>query len=1332
MIKAKRSVVWTSALIVGILLLLFLIRQDAFAAGSSAQMLKKVEAGEEEEEEPVEIEELRAFAASGCVQVGSTYRSQISVYPTLEDFSVLEWESEDETIAVPDGQGNIIGVSEGLTRIHVSTKDGKKKCTFSILVVSEQGIPIDEDHFPDEAFRSYVSEYYDAKPDDFLTFSEIQIVNGLMEDFDWSTVSSLKGIEYFPRLHHIGGINLTVKELDLSYNLNLMHFVCENGHIEELCFGENQTITQIACINSHVKKLDVSGCSNLNRLECMDNELEELDLSGCEWIDLLRCQNNQLKTFVLDGKERVHEIDLSNNKLEELRITDCPHLMELTLKENELKKVVLSGCESIETLDCSNNQLTSLFLEDNIRLVEIRCSNNQLKTLDLRNLGEERRVPLSVFCDHNLLEELYIADVVYLDCSYNQLMGLSLEKNEQLETLICSYNLLTSLDLSEYTTRIGTLVCDHNDLIELKGIGTVTTLDCSYNRLRELSYFGGWTATLNCSHNMLESLDLTNCTGANELICDDNQLTELNLRQFFSVKKISAVNNKIRCVDLRNIPDLESCDLDDSTIIVDADHGLGWREQNGNTYYIEEIGLWPIYTRVVTGWKEISGTEYFFTPEGVLVEGAIRLNEVTIRALELGLTLWDTETLTAVTDPVDFPTDSLTWSSENEDIVKVDATGKVTPVSIGSTFITVSSAYDIGVSYTIPVTVREILSLETQQMDLMPGEQHQFYTKKNTPLVTDIAWEIVDPLVASISGDGVVTAFGEGVTELVITATGSDGRKKIYHIPITVTAIDSINLYVEKIEFRQQGDLSWPSEVECMVSQIIDIEVLVYVKDPVTEKETTYQLNYDKPVAGTGAGSVRLIWKSTNPDVASVSNGRVEILSKGSAFITAQVLGLNVSSMMDLTANGMPVPLRSIALSESVYTMNIGTSKTFSYTLSPRNVDADQKKVLWKTSDPEIATVDANGRVTAVGTGKAEIEAYSAVDDNIYASVEIYVQSPVESITMEQIAVQEEEIGFEVLREIGNGDEIILTPGSGNEVMISAYVNKDADNKKLEYELEPDDGALSVEQIESELSEDPDGRNFFRITAVQAGETKVYIRSTDGSGIYGSFIVKALPNDGWITGQDGTKRHYTQGEMDTGWQKIDGKKYYFGIDGILQTGWKQIDKKWYFLGKDGIMRTGWQKVGKWYFFGTDGIMKTGWQKYSGKWYLLGSDGAMKTGWQKVGKSWYYLGTDGIMRSGWQKVGKSWYYFGTDGIMRTGWQKVGKNWYYFGTDGIMRTGWQKIGKSWYFFSNGAMKTGWKKSGGAWYYFDSQGVMVTGSRKIGSGIYNFSSAGICLNP
>ena len=96
---------------------------------------------------------------------------------------------------------------------------------------------------------------------------------------------------------------------------------------------------------------------------------------------------------------------------------------------------------------------------------------------------------------------------------------------------------------------------------------------------------------------------------------------------------------------------------------------------------------------------------------------------------------------------------------------------------------------------------------------------------------------------------------------------------------------------------------------------------------------------------------------------------------------------------------------------------------------------------------------------------------------------------------------------------------------------------------------------------------------------------------------------------------------------------------------------------------------GWQKIdGKWYFFRMSCAIK-GHVYDSGKIYSLGDDGALKDGWVKDDGKWYYSGAP---RMGWKKISGKWYYFDYYGVMATEPVLWKDKWYVFEKNGAMKT------------------------------------------------------------
>ena len=98
------------------------------------------------------------------------------------------------------------------------------------------------------------------------------------------------------------------------------------------------------------------------------------------------------------------------------------------------------------------------------------------------------------------------------------------------------------------------------------------------------------------------------------------------------------------------------------------------------------------------------------------------------------------------------------------------------------------------------------------------------------------------------------------------------------------------------------------------------------------------------------------------------------------------------------------VTAQSITLSQQSMTMYAGESITLTATVLP--ADASDKSVNWTSSDNNVATVDSNGVVKAVGYGKATITVTSAVNSAVKATCEVQVYEHCTGVQLSATSVE--------------------------------------------------------------------------------------------------------------------------------------------------------------------------------------------------------------------------------------------------------------------------------------------------------------------------------------
>lgn len=97
---------------------------------------------------------------------------------------------------------------------------------------------------------------------------------------------------------------------------------------------------------------------------------------------------------------------------------------------------------------------------------------------------------------------------------------------------------------------------------------------------------------------------------------------------------------------------------------------------------------------------------------------------------------------------------------------------------------------------------------------------------------------------------------------------------------------------------------------------------------------------------------------------------------------------------------GEIVPVTEITLNYTNLDLSTNGSSQLNATILPSN--ATYKGLIWSSSDESVATVDANGKVTAVSIGKAIITAFAIDRSGVYATCSVNVKNFVTNISFER------------------------------------------------------------------------------------------------------------------------------------------------------------------------------------------------------------------------------------------------------------------------------------------------------------------------------------------
>lgn len=135
------------------------------------------------------------------------------------------------------------------------------------------------------------------------------------------------------------------------------------------------------------------------------------------------------------------------------------------------------------------------------------------------------------------------------------------------------------------------------------------------------------------------------------------------------------------------------------------------------------------------------------------------------------------------------------------------------------------------------------------------------------------------------------------------------------------------------------------------------------------------------------ANSHKVQYISSNPNVATVDNeGNITAIRSGKATITVKAEENNVQNQIEITVYSK---VTNIILDQKEIYMQVGDTFQINAGLEPE--DANDKNILYSSSNIDVAVITENGIITAKQEGTTNLIASSRENPNILAECKLYV-----------------------------------------------------------------------------------------------------------------------------------------------------------------------------------------------------------------------------------------------------------------------------------------------------------------------------------------------------
>lgn len=293
----------------------------------------------------------------------------------------------------------------------------------------------------------------------------------------------------------------------------------------------------------------------------------------------------------------------------------------------------------------------------------------------------------------------------------------------------------------------------------------------------------------------------------------------------------------------------------------------------------------------------------------------------------------------ATITPADVRDKNFTVTSSDLGVLRVNGT-TVTGMQPGECDLTIASRQDPDVTEVFHVLVTQpVKRLQiTAPAKTVPAGGSLQLTAVVTPdnaTIQNVEWSSRNEKAATVDANGVVTGLVKGTVTIEAKATDGSGVKA----QIALTVIQDVT------------------------------QVSITETNPTVATGNRIQLH--ATALPSNANDKRVVWTSSDESIATVRNGVVTGMKAGDCYITC------TSQSNPAVSDSIPVHViqmvtRINVLNPRGFSVKVGESAQLEWEVLPE--DATIKDVTFRSRAPQVATVDANGIVTGLSKGPANIE----------------------------------------------------------------------------------------------------------------------------------------------------------------------------------------------------------------------------------------------------------------------------------------------------------------------------------------------------------------------